>query len=97
MNFDVLNLDDGTRLKMLDCVLREKKVSCEDLGVSRVMMYNYRLKFSDESPPFKWEWFSEPLDYPLDERCKPESMMGTMSPLGGNSRPFQGGTEFSEK
>jgi hypothetical protein len=42
MNFDVSNLDDGTRLKMLDCVLRGKKVSCEDLGVSRVMMYNYR-------------------------------------------------------
>lgn len=42
MNFDVLNLDDGTRLKIPDCVLREKKVSCEDLGVSRVMVYNCR-------------------------------------------------------
>jgi hypothetical protein len=42
------------------------------------------LELSDESPPFKWERFSEPLDCPLDEKCKPESMVGTMSPLGGN-------------
>jgi hypothetical protein len=42
MNFDVSNLDYGTRLKMLNCVLREKKVSCEDLGVSRAMVYNCR-------------------------------------------------------
>ena len=42
MNFDVSNLDNGTRLKILDYVLREKKVSYEDLGVSRVMVYNYR-------------------------------------------------------
>jgi len=42
MNFDVSNLDDGSRLKILDYVLREKKVSCEDLGVSRVMVYNCR-------------------------------------------------------
>jgi len=42
MKFDVSNLDDGTRLKIPDCVLREKKVSCEDLGVSRVMVYNCR-------------------------------------------------------
>jgi hypothetical protein len=40
MNFDVSNLDNGTRLKILDYVLREKKVSYEDLGVSRVMVYN---------------------------------------------------------
>jgi len=64
------------------------------------------LELSDESPPvgdtptppdaiFKWEWFSEPLDCSPDERCKPESMVGTMSPLGGNPRPFQGGEEVS--
>ena len=42
------------------------------------------LELSDESPPFKWEWFSEPLDCSPDEKCKPESMVRTMSPLGGN-------------
>jgi hypothetical protein len=47
------------------------------------------LELGDESPPcggyphipnaiFKWEWFSEPLDCSPDERCKPESMVGTM-------------------
>ena len=44
------------------------------------------LELGNESPPFKWEWFSEPLDCPPDERCKPESMVGMMSPLGGNPR-----------
>jgi hypothetical protein len=44
------------------------------------------LEPGNESPPFKWEWFSEPLDCPPDERCKPESMVGMMSPLGGNPR-----------
>ena len=53
------------------------------------------LELSNESPIFTWEWFSEPLDCPSDERCKPESMVGTMSPLGGNPRPFQGGEEVS--
>jgi len=42
------------------------------------------LDVMDESPPFKWEWFSEPLDCPSNERCNPESMVGTMSPLEGN-------------
>jgi len=51
------------------------------------------LELGNESPPFKWEWFSEPLDCPPNERCKPESMVGTMSPLEGNPRPFQGGEE----
>jgi hypothetical protein len=51
------------------------------------------LELDNESPPFKWEWFSEPLDYPPDERCSPESMVGTMSPLEGSPRPFQGGEE----
>ena len=45
------------------------------------------LELSDESPPFKWEWFSEPLDCPPDEGCSPEPMVGTMSPLEGNPRP----------
>jgi hypothetical protein len=36
------------------------------------------LELSDESPPFKWEWFSEPLDCPPNERCKPESIVRTM-------------------
>jgi len=51
------------------------------------------LELGNESPPFEWEWFSEPLDCPPNERCKPESMVGTMSPLEGNPRPFQGGEE----
>lgn len=41
----------------------------------------------------KLKRFSEPLDYPPDERCKPESMVRTMNPLEGNPRPFQGGEE----
>jgi len=64
------------------------------------------LELSNESPPcggyphtpdaiFKWEWFSEPLDCSPDERCKPESMVGTMSPLEGNPRPFQDGEEVN--
>ena len=51
------------------------------------------LELCDESPPFKWEWFSEPLDCPPNEGCKPEPMVGTMNPLGGNPRPFQCGEE----
>ena len=55
------------------------------------------LELSDESPPFKWEWSSEPLDCPPDERCKPESMVGMMSPLGGNPRSSErGGSQINE-
>ncbi|MCQ4335491.1 MAG: hypothetical protein RXN50_02140, partial [Sulfolobaceae archaeon] len=36
------------------------------------------LELGNESPPFKWEWFSEPLDCPPDEGCSPEPMVGTM-------------------
>ncbi|MEM3288441.1 MAG: hypothetical protein QXY87_14260, partial [Saccharolobus sp.] len=36
-----------------------------------------------------------PLDCPPNERCKPESMVGTMNPLDGNPRPFQGGEQVS--
>ncbi|WOE51972.1 hypothetical protein RQ359_001654 [Sulfuracidifex metallicus DSM 6482 = JCM 9184] len=39
----------------------------------------------------KWECFSEPLDCPPNERCNPESMVGTMNPLGGNPRPSREG------
>ena len=49
------------------------------------------LELGNESPPLKWEWFSEPLDCPPDERCKPESMVGTMSPMGGNPHPSRAG------
>ncbi|MEJ2771508.1 MULTISPECIES: hypothetical protein [unclassified Stygiolobus] len=51
------------------------------------------LELGNESPIFKWEWFSEPFDCPPNERCKPESMVGTMSPLEGSPRPFQKGEE----
>ena len=51
------------------------------------------LELGNESPPFKWEWFPEPLDYSPDERCSPELMVGTMNPLEGNPLPFQGGKE----
>ncbi|WP_143713036.1 hypothetical protein [Saccharolobus islandicus] len=55
------------------------------------------LDVMDESPLFEWEWISDPLDCPPDERCSPELMVGTMNPLGGNPRPFQGGEKFSRK
>jgi hypothetical protein len=42
-------------------------------------------------PNAKWEWFSEPLDCPPNEGCSPEPMVGTMSPLEGNPRPFRAG------
>ncbi|WP_016731164.1 hypothetical protein [Saccharolobus islandicus] len=46
------------------------------------------LDVMDESPLFEWEWISDPLDCPPDERCSPELMVGTMIPLEGNHRPF---------
>ncbi|MQL56337.1 hypothetical protein GFB69_11595 [Acidianus ambivalens] len=49
------------------------------------------LELSNESPLPKWEWFSEPLDCPPNERCNPESMVGTMNPLEGNPRPSRAG------
>ena len=55
------------------------------------------LELGNESPIFKWEWFSEPLDCPPNEGCSPEPMVGTMNPLGGNPQPFQGGEEVSGK
>ncbi|AGJ62194.1 Hypothetical Protein SiL_0736 [Sulfolobus islandicus LAL14/1] len=48
------------------------------------------LELCNESPLLtlsKWEWISDPLDCPPDERCSPESMVGTMNPLEGNHRP----------
>ncbi|BBD73883.1 hypothetical protein HS1genome_2272 [Sulfodiicoccus acidiphilus] len=54
------------------------------------------LELCDESPLlFKWEWISDPLDCPPNETCKPEPVVGTTIPLGGNPRPFQGGEEVS--
>ncbi|WP_052885444.1 hypothetical protein [Saccharolobus islandicus] len=54
------------------------------------------LDVMDESPLlFRWEWISDPLDCPPDERCNPESMVVMMNPLGGNPRPFQGGEKVS--
>ena len=50
------------------------------------------LELSDESPlcggyphtlNAKWEWFSEPLDCPPNERCNPESMVGALALQGG--------------
>ncbi|WP_229572533.1 hypothetical protein [Saccharolobus caldissimus] len=50
----------------------------------------------DESPLlFKWEWISDPLDCLPDERCSPESMVGTMNHSGWEPSPFQGGEEIS--
>ena len=49
------------------------------------------LELGNESPIFKWEWFSEPLDCPPDEGCSPEPMVGTMSPLEGNPHPSGAG------
>jgi hypothetical protein len=50
-------------------------------------------EFSDESPTFKWEWSSDPLDCPSDEGCNPEPMVGTMSPREGTlALPGRGGS-----
>ncbi|ADX82178.1 hypothetical protein GO599_02505 [Sulfolobus islandicus] len=32
------------------------------------------LDVMDESPLFEWEWISDPLDCPPDERCNPKSL-----------------------
>ncbi|QGR16581.1 hypothetical protein D1869_04760 [Sulfurisphaera ohwakuensis] len=45
----------------------------------------------DGSPTLILGWVSAPPDCPPNERCNPESMVGTMNPLEGNPRPFQGG------
>ncbi len=56
------------------------------------------LDVMDESPLlFRWEWISDPLDCPPDERCKPESMVGRMIPLEGEPSPFQGGEKVSSQ
>jgi len=44
-------------------------------------------------PNAKQEGVSDPLVCPPNEGCSPEPMVGTMNPLGGNPRPFQGGEE----
>jgi len=45
------------------------------------------LELGNESP-FNKGWVSAPPDCPPDETCKPESMVGTMNPLGGLLPPF---------
>ncbi len=49
------------------------------------------LELGNESPIFKWEWFSEPLDCPPNEGCNPEPMRGTLALLG------RGGSQFYYK
>jgi len=44
------------------------------------------LELDNESPLIKG-WVSAPPDCPPDETCKPESMVGTMNPLGGSLPP----------
>ncbi|PSN85996.1 hypothetical protein B9Q02_04005 [Candidatus Marsarchaeota G1 archaeon BE_D] len=50
----------------------------------------------DDSPIFKWGWFSEPPYCPPNEGCSPEPMVGTMNPLGGNPRPSRAGRKSEE-
>jgi hypothetical protein len=49
------------------------------------------LELSDGSSPFKWEWFSKPLECPPNEGYNPEPVVGTMSPLEGNLCPSKAG------
>ena len=51
------------------------------------------LELSDESSLSSSGELSDYPDCSPNERCSPESMVGTMNPLGGNPRPFQGGEE----
>ncbi|PSN82501.1 hypothetical protein B9Q02_11630 [Candidatus Marsarchaeota G1 archaeon BE_D] len=44
------------------------------------------LELGDESSLFMWGSSGAPY-CPPNERCIPESMVGTMNPLGGNPRP----------
>jgi len=48
-------------------------------------------ELNDGSSPFKWEWFSEPLECPPNEGFNPEPMVGMMSPLEGNLCPSGAG------
>ncbi|PSO08337.1 hypothetical protein B9Q04_06120 [Candidatus Marsarchaeota G2 archaeon BE_D] len=43
-----------------------------------------------KSPITKWGWFSEPPGCPPNERCKSETMVGTMSHHGKEPSPFSG-------
>nr|WP_308423713.1 hypothetical protein [Sulfodiicoccus acidiphilus] len=65
------------------------------MGLREEQLLSPSLKGLDvmgESPLlFKWEWISDPLDCPPNETCKPEPMVGTTSPLGGNHRPSRAG------
>jgi len=46
------------------------------------------LKLNNESPFHELGWVSAPPDCLPNETCKPESMGGTMNPLGGYPPPF---------
>ncbi|PSN83816.1 hypothetical protein B9Q01_03380 [Candidatus Marsarchaeota G1 archaeon OSP_D] len=45
----------------------------------------------DDSPLFSCGGSSGAPYCPSNEKCSPESMRGTMSPLGGNPRPSRAG------
>ncbi|AEE94880.1 conserved hypothetical protein [Acidianus hospitalis W1] len=49
------------------------------------------LELSDESSLSSSGGVSDYPDCPPYERCSPELMVGTMSPLGGNPRPSRAG------
>jgi hypothetical protein len=57
-------------------------------GASSISLPFKGLELNDESLSFKWEWFSEPLDCPSNERCKPESMR--------EPSPFRAGRKSEE-
>ncbi|ADX85531.1 hypothetical protein [Saccharolobus islandicus] len=42
MNFDVSQLDNETRLKILEYVIKEKRIDYDKLGISRVMFWYYK-------------------------------------------------------
>lgn len=42
MNFDVSQLDNETRLKILEYVIKEKRIDYDKLGIFRVMFWYYK-------------------------------------------------------
>jgi hypothetical protein len=42
MNFDVLQLDNETRLKILEYIIKEKRIDYDKLGISRVTFWYYK-------------------------------------------------------
>jgi len=53
---------------------------------TKILLPFQELELGNESPLIKG-WVSVPPDCPPDETCKPESMVGTMNPLGGSLPP----------